>query len=500
MPLLAPLGENKPATPKMTTSLSQTTQRLTQTKPVSDTGEMRRFRPQQTMPKLEEIDQHQGKEREMDEVEESVFAVVAEPEPPQQQVRVGSMKPGDYDLKKRLFMPVECPSAWDSAAGDPNAKLILDCIADDRVTEVMVSTNERLMVKAKGHRMCVPGFNAGNQKQYHDMLNKCILSLSTIEQPRPIANSYKTEMQIKLDTKDGREPVFCRLHAMTPPTVHYATLTIAKRPRKIISMQDMIGGGSMTQQMAQFIQDLAARARVNILVSGNTGSGKTTLLLALVQYSVQPSERVVVLEDVPELEVNTDDVIYMVTSPRRPGEEQLITLSWLVAETLRMRQDRVIVGETRSSEAADLIKSANSGSDVAMLSTIHGSSEVDALQRLVTLSLGADGALSEATLRKEAAKAFPIVIQNKIVKKLDGSSYYRIEGITEFTGKVLQNGIIESQKIFEYDEATDSHILVGPPSTAMLDRMIYSQCESVNYFMTPEQLEKRKAELNGENF
>ena len=241
---------------------------------------------------------------------------------------------------------------------------------------------------------------------------------------------------------DSRLPDGSRLNVVIYPIALDGTsISIRKFSKNKKSLQELVNFGSMTREMANFLI-IAARSRVNIIVSGGTGSGKTTLLNALSNY-ISHSERVVTLEDTAELRLEQPHVVRLETrlaGVERTGE---ITMQDLVINALRMRPERIIVGECRGAEAFQMLQAMNTGHDGSM-STLHANSPRDATARLESMIMMANASLPLEAIRRNIASAVNIIIQASRLN--DGSR--KIVNITELMG--MENGQIVLQDIFSY--------------------------------------------------
>ena len=241
---------------------------------------------------------------------------------------------------------------------------------------------------------------------------------------------------------DSRLPDGSRLNVVIHPIALDGTsISIRKFSKNKKSLQELVNFGSMTREMANFLI-IAARSRVNIIVSGGTGSGKTTLLNALSNY-ISHSERVVTLEDTAELRLEQPHVVRLETrlaGVERTGE---ITMQDLVINALRMRPERIIVGECRGAEAFQMLQAMNTGHDGSM-STLHANSPRDATARLESMIMMANASLPLEAIRRNIASAVNIIIQASRLN--DGSR--KIVNITELMG--MENGQIVLQDIFSY--------------------------------------------------
>ncbi|NDJ78071.1 MAG: CpaF family protein [Chloroflexi bacterium] len=252
---------------------------------------------------------------------------------------------------------------------------------------------------------------------------------------------------------DARLPDGSRVHVIMPPSaLEGTTITIRKFPENRLTVEQLIEWGSFTQEVAEFLQACVV-ARLNIVVSGGTGSGKTTLLNVLSSF-IPEDERIVTIEDSAELQLSQRHVVRLETCPPIPGTEkgQLIIRD-LVKGSLRMRPDRVVVGECRSGEALDMLQAMNTGHD-GSLTTVHSNSPRDCVSRLETLALMAGMDLPVMIIRRQIASAVNLIVQQSRLK--DGSR--KIIQITELQG--MEGERVTLQDIFMYQ--TPDHQGAGP--------------------------------------
>jgi pilus assembly protein CpaF len=241
---------------------------------------------------------------------------------------------------------------------------------------------------------------------------------------------------------DARLADGSRVNIVLPPLVlNGGTISIRKFPTQNITLEQMVAQGNISPEMAQFL-DIAAQCRVNILISGGTGSGKTTLLNAVSRH-VNRDERVITIEDAVELRLQQPHVVQMETRPPNVEGVGHIPQRELVRNALRMRPDRIIVGEVRGNEAFDMLQAMNTGHDGSM-STIHANSPRDALFRLENMILMASGNLPLRALRAQIASAINLVVQ--VERMRDGIR--RVERIVEISG--MEGEIVSTRDIFTF--------------------------------------------------
>lgn len=287
-------------------------------------------------------------------------------------------------------------------------------LSDEKITEVMVNSFDEVWIEVGGK---VERSSARFPDE--DSLRAAVNS---------IAQSVGRRIDDSEPRLDARLPNGYRIHAVIPPCARKGTtLAIRKFAAVQFSFKDYVAIGAMTADVAQFL-DIAMKLGKNILVSGGTGSGKTTLLSVLCSR-IPKGQRLIVIEDSSELRIDYDHVVWFET--RMPDEQGHgeVTVRDLLKSSLRLRPDRIIVGEVRGSEALELIQAMNTGHK-GCLGTIHANSPVDALVRLEALAQSGDSRLSERALRHQIGSAIDLVVQ--ISRYPDGSR--RVGSVAELRG------------------------------------------------------------------
>lgn len=313
---------------------------------------------------------------------------------------------------------------------------ILDGImADDDITEVMINGPEEIFIEKKGKlEKSVQTFES--ERRLEDVIQKIVaLAGREVNQANPIV--------------DTRLPDGSRVNVVLPPVaLKGATVTIRKFSKTPMTIEQLIKYGSITADIAHVLE-LLIRAKYNIFVCGGTGSGKTTFLNALSNY-IPRDERVITIEDSAELQIaGVDNLVSLETRNANVTGAGAITIRDLIKSSLRMRPERIIVGEVRGGEALDMLQAMNTGHD-GSLSTGHANSTADMLSRLETMVLqGADGLPLEA-IRQQIASAVDIIIH---LSRLRDHSRKTME-ITEVTG--YRNGKIELNPLYRFEEDENS--------------------------------------------
>jgi pilus assembly protein CpaF len=243
---------------------------------------------------------------------------------------------------------------------------------------------------------------------------------------------------------DARLPDGSRVNAVVPPcAVDGASLTIRKFRKEKLSIVQMIQSNSLTQGMADFLR-ACVLGRLNIIISGGTGSGKTTLLNVLSSF-IPEEERIVTIEDAAELQLQQDHVVRLETKLAGVEGHGVVSVRELVRNSLRMRPDRIIIGECRGGEALDMLQAMNTGHD-GSLTTIHANSPRDALSRLETLVLMAGMDLPLKIVRQQISSAVDVIVQMSRLR--DGTR--KITAITEVAG--MEGDVVVLSDIFKYNQ------------------------------------------------
>lgn len=239
-----------------------------------------------------------------------------------------------------------------------------------------------------------------------------------------------------------------RVNAVIPPlAIDGPSLSIRKFSKDPLEVKDLIGFNSLTPQMAE-LMDGIVKAQLNVLISGGTGSGKTTLLNCL-SRNIPEDERIVTIEDAAELQLKQDHVVRLETRPANIEGKGEIDQRELVKNCLRMRPDRIIVGEVRASEALDMLQAMNTGHD-GSLTTVHANSPRDALMRLETMVSMAGLNLSPVSMKRYISSAIDVIIQ--ATRMVDGTR--KVISIQEVTG--MEGEMITMQEIFAFEQTNVS--------------------------------------------
>ena len=299
-------------------------------------------------------------------------------------------------------------------------------LRDDSVTEIMVNGGERIYIERAG-KIELSDSTFVDDAHLLRIIDKIVSQVGRrVDEASPMV--------------DARLPDGSRVNAIIPPlALRGPTLTIRKFSRDPYTMDDLINFGSLTPKSAHFLA-ACVQGKLNVLVSGGTGTGKTTTLNALSAY-IPGDERIITIEDAAELQLQQDHVITLESRPPNIEGEGEIRIRELVRNALRMRPDRIIVGEVRGPETLDMLQAMNTGHE-GSLTTIHANSPRDALARLETLVLTAGVELPLRAIREQVASAFDLLIQ--ITRLVDGSR--RISHVTEVLR--MESDVITLQDIF----------------------------------------------------
>ena len=298
------------------------------------------------------------------------------------------------------------------------------------IDEVMVNGPDLIFVEKKG-KLYETGIRFFNERHLISIIQRIVEPLGRhIDEASPMV--------------DARLPDGSRVNAIIPPlAVNGASMTIRKFADKKLSTEDLIGFGSMTKEMALFLE-AAVVNRMNILVSGGTGSGKTTLLNVLSQF-IPEDERIITVEDSAELKLSHENLVCLEARPANIEGKGRVSIRDLVVNTLRMRPDRIIVGECRGPEALDMLQAMNTGHD-GSLTTCHANTPRDAVTRLENMVMMAGYELPSDAIREQISSALDLIVQQ--TRMSDGSR--KIEKITEVTGR--EGKQILMQDIFTFEQ------------------------------------------------
>lgn len=342
------------------------------------------------------------------------------------------------------------------------AQKLLDLITSRDSTEVLMNGPANIMYKQGGQRI-ETDIKFSSIAAYHEFIDNFILeNTDAVERLNSGTKNFLIEGQFVYSEDETAPPLLARVHILAPPVAPEAKVTLAKKSRNILKLSQMVENGSMSEAMANFLK-AAAKGRLTTVFSGLSGSGKTTLLETLSQ-EFDINDRIIVVEDTPELRLPVNDVVYLHSTPVKPGSDprDAVSLEWLVSSTNRMRPDRIIVGEVRGGEMAEFLIAANSGADGSM-TTMHASTPKLTLDKMVSLSMKAATSKSETSIARDIASTVQLIVQTALIEGRHIITH--IEEVTRVIRK--ETGAIVTQTLFEYDRNRDVFVPKGRPSDEM---------------------------------
>ena len=326
-------------------------------------------------------------------------------------------------------------------------------LSDPEVTEIMVNNARQVFVERAG-RISLSSVRFESDQQLLQVIERIVSSVGRrVDESSPMVDAR---------LKNGS-----RVNVVLPPLVLKGpALTIRKFSRQRLTASDLVDAGTASEAMIAYLQ-AAVRSRLSVIVSGGTSSGKTTLLNILSGF-IPEGERIITIEDAAELQLQHENLITMESRPPNVESSGAVTIRDLVRNALRMRPDRIIVGECRGGEALDMLQAMNTGHE-GSLSTVHANSPKDALTRLETMALMAGADLPAAAINRQIGSAIDTVVQ---VQRLRGG-LRRIVSIAEVVG--ILDGEVRTQEVFTFQQvgvtpdghAIGYHTATGDPSRFM---------------------------------
>ena len=344
--------------------------------------------------------------------------------------------PLSTDQRQRLMRDVE-----DDVLGHGPLQRLLD---DPTVSEIMVNGPDMVYVEQNG-RLTLSGARFTSEEQLRRVIERIVSRVGRrIDESSPLV--------------DARLPDGSRVNAVIAPVAFSgASLTIRKFSRDPFKVADLIRFGTLSAEMAELLR-ACVEARLNIIVSGGTGTGKTTLLNVLSSF-IPEGERIVTIEDAVELQLQQEHIVRLESRPPNIEGRGEIGIRDLVRNSLRMRPDRIVVGEVRGGESLDMLQAMNTGHD-GSLSTVHANSPRDAIARLETLVLMAGMDLPLRAIREQIASAVDVVVQ--LTRLRDGTR--RVTAVTEVQGMEGQTVTLQDAFLFDYAAGVDANgTFLGKP-------------------------------------
>jgi pilus assembly protein CpaF len=312
---------------------------------------------------------------------------------------------------------------------------------DDSITEIMVNGPSEIWIERQG-RLYETTVRFQDESHLRRIINRIVAQVGRrIDEGSPMVDAR---------LMDGS-----RVNAIIPPlSLSGPLLTVRKFHRKRLTLEDMIAIGTLSAEAVDFLR-MCVEAELNILISGGTGTGKTTLLNAL-SSGIPETDRIITIEDAAELQLQQRHVVRLEARPKNIEGEGEVPIRTLVRNSLRMRPDRIVVGEIRGGEAVDMLQAMNTGHDGSM-STVHANSPRDALHRVETMVLMAGLELPSRAIRQQTSSALELIVH---LDRLDDGSR-RVTNITEVQG--MESDIITLQDLFEFhvDSIAADRTIIG---------------------------------------
>jgi pilus assembly protein CpaF len=328
-------------------------------------------------------------------------------------------------------------------------------LADPEVSEIMVVDAHHIFVERAG-RLVLSGARFTDEERMRAAIERIVTPLGRrIDESSPLV--------------DARLPDGSRVNVVIKPlALRGSCITIRKFARTPVTLDKLLAFGSLSPAMARFLER-SVRAKKNIVISGGTGSGKTTLLNVL-SAAIPEQERIVTIEDAAELQLTQPHVVSLESRPANMEGKGEVAIRDLVKNALRMRPDRIVVGECRGGEALDMLQAMNTGHD-GSLTTTHANSPAEALARLETLALMANVALPSRAIREQLAKSIHLIVQQS--RLADGSR--RVTAISEVSG-LDAHGSLRLRPLFEFlrtGTAADGRVLGDYVPTGCLPSFLH---------------------------
>ena len=374
-------------------------------------------------------------------------------------------------LRDQLFREV-----LDEMMGYGPIQPLLD---DPDITEVMVNGPKQIYIEKKGK------------------VSKTEITFESNEHVQRVIERIITPLGRRVDadhpTVDARLPDGSRVNAVIAPVaIDGPSITIRKFSRDKLTVEQLIKFGSMTEGIAEFLRACVV-SRMNIIISGGTGSGKTTLLNILSSF-IPEEDRIVTIEDAAELQLQQEHVVRLEAKPPNADGSGAVTIRDLVRNSLRMRPERIVVGEVRGGEALDMLQAMNTGHD-GSLTTLHANTPRDAISRMETLTMMAGLELPIKVIREQIASAVDLIVQQTRLR--DGTR--RITQITELAG--MEGDTVVLTDVFKFEQTgvnTDGKVL-GEIKPTGIRPMFSPRLEASGFKLKPEVFGVNVAEMLAAN-
>ncbi|MGH7722958.1 MAG: CpaF family protein [Candidatus Dormibacteria bacterium] len=320
---------------------------------------------------------------------------------------------------------------------------------DPEITEIMINSPKQIYIEQHG-KLSLSSVSFESNDQLMQVIDRIVSSIGRrVDESSPMVDAR---------LKDGS-----RVNVIIPPlALRGPTVTIRKFAKEAFTIDDLVAFGSITGDMIRYLR-ACVRGRLNVVVSGGTGSGKTTTLNILSSF-IPEDERIVTIEDAAELQLRQDHVVTLETRPANIEGRGRVTIRELVINSLRMRPDRIVIGECRGGEALDMLQAMNTGHD-GSLTTLHANNPRECVGRLETLVLMAGAELPSRAIREQIGSAVNVIVQQSRLR--DGSR--KVVSITEVIG--CEGGEVQLQEIFAFRQTgidDDGRVAGGFTPTGVL--------------------------------
>ncbi len=338
-------------------------------------------------------------------------------------------------------------------------------LADDDISEIMVNGPKQIYIEKRG-KLTKTNVTFSSDDHVMRVIDRIVAPLGRrIDESSPMV--------------DARLPDGSRVNAIIRPlSLVGPVITIRKFRKEALTIADLVRFGSLTEDMAEFLS-ACVRARLNVVVSGGTGSGKTTTLNVLSSF-IPEDERIITVENAAELQLRQDHVITLESRPPNVEGRGEVTIRDLVINCLRMRPERIVVGECRGGETLDMLQAMNTGHDGSM-TTIHANSPRDAVSRIETMCLMAGMDLPVRAIREQIASAVELIVQQSRLK--DGSR--KIIAITEVQGMEGDVVVLQDVFVFEQTGIDERGKIVGMLRPTGVRPKFVERFESMNIYLPP---------------